>query len=646
MSAGSEDAGCALLNRSDLYRSLLPTSRHPLLIDIMNSPSGRGILQLPPVDGSPPKSFDLRKYKAAATTLLRSGRTNELKKSNRANPACRLPAEVLQQFFLLCAKSSFHIPTWTWVDITLVCLTWRQAAIDCRELWSYIDFSHPKWTAVTFRRSQLLPISVRATVDPHNQHTIYRTLQHAPMIRDLHLISSIYDIGPLIKTLKSPNRCLESIIINILRPDDNQDIRYSKRCSDTSGHPLPNMKYLELHRTPISLVSPRYTNLRHLSLHHIPFSERPSRHDFLSLLERFTMLEHLTLVRAFPKNIAAGNCNSGRVIHLPNLLTVSLTGSVQELVNILECIVLPPTGRLHCHVDKMGDFKANFWKLSKIIGAHFHNIMWEVPLDTLVITGREEGFRFTDEHVLNPDFCQTLRIRAFGVTEDMEPLLDFVIGPDAHTAQDEVIISALTSVWDAFPLMHIHTLSLQNFDVITQRSWARLLSSLRSLRIVDIGGHPPSGLLWALLLNARSHSHLEHDDMSAMLLPALEDVYLHNVDCFAGGLMVSSSGPVNSHRDLDESRFLEVLFAYLEDRQRCGLALRSLSISRCVNVTLDVLKDLQDCVSHLLWDNRGLYKKGSVTLETERSAVYRSHWPSEPPSLRHYFRLRTLLELD
>ncbi|KAG6889942.1 hypothetical protein C0995_013469 [Termitomyces sp. Mi166 len=357
------------------------------------------------------------------------------------------------------------------------------------------------------------------------------------------------------------------------------------------------------------------------------------------------MLEHLTLFYAFPKNGVAGSCTSARIVHLPNLLTISLTGSILELVNFLECITLRSIGRIHCHIDKMDDFKTNFWKLARAIGSQFHATADEIPLDALVIEAREESKRFTDENVLNPDFRQALRVRAFGATEDAQPLLDLVIGPDTSTAQDEVIISALVSIWDALPLMNVSGLTLQSLDIVTQKSWPRLLSSLPNLRIIEITGYCPSGLLWALLMNARSHSHLEHDDMSSLLLPSLEDIYLYNVNSHAGGFMVSPSN-VNLYCDLDDSRFLEVVSTYLEDRQRCGIPLRSLSISRCSNVTMSVLNEIKGYVPHLLWDHRGLLKENPARLETEQHAIYRNHWPSDPPPQRHYFRLRTLMELD
>jgi hypothetical protein len=446
-------------------------------------------------------------------------------------------------------------------------------------------------------------------------------------------------------TLKHPNPFLESLVIEITRPEDNRDIRFSKRSFETIGSPNLTLKSLELHRCPFALVSPQYSGLTHLSLHYLPFSERPTRQDFLALLEKFTMLEHLTLKHAFPKNIVAGNITPGRTIHLPNLCTLSLTGSVQELVNILDCIALQPAGRLQCYVDRMSDFKTNFWKLAKVIGSHFQGAAWAMPIDTLAVSAREESPRFTENLEYNSDFRQTLRIRVFGIDpECTDSILDLIIGPDSYTANDEVAIATLTAIWDALPLTHVHTLTLQSVDIITQKSWPRLLSGLHSLRVIDIAGNAPSGLVWALLLNARSHSHLEHDDTDSILLPRLDDLYLNSIDCFAGGLMVSQLAPINSHSDLDDSRFLDVLLAYLEDRHRCGFGIRSLCLSRCMRVSTETMEELRGCVSHLLWDNRGLYK--GEELNPESPATYRTHWPSTRPARRHFYRLKTLLQME
>ncbi|KAG6819104.1 hypothetical protein H0H93_015442 [Arthromyces matolae] len=593
------------------------------------------------------KSLPSRKYHIATSSSNRPTCVNELEKLNFTSLASNLPPEVLQRIFIACAQSAFHIPTWSWSVVTLVCSSWRRTALNCVDLWSYVDFSHPRWTAISLQRSRPVPLSVRAIINAKNQQPVFHTLHYSPMIRDIHIVSSIYDIGPLIGALRNPNPHVQSLVVHVLRADDTNDLRYSKRFPPSSGPPIPYMSYLELHRTPIGLVSPRYINLKTLSLHHLPFSERPSRHDFLSILERFVSLEQLILFHAFPKNAAAGSCIKGPIINLHSLRTMSLTGSVQELTSILECVVVPASSSICCHVDKMDDHKTNFWRLSKAIGSLFHANAHEMPLDAVVMETREQCARFTERNDLNPNFQQALRIRAFGPTSQASPPLDLTIGPDGNTAQDDVLISALTSIWDALPLMNVSTLTLQNLDIITHKSWPRLLHLIPSLRIIETTGYCPNGLFWALLMNARSHSHLEYDDMTSLLLPVLEDIYLHNTDCLAGGFMVSLSRPVNSHCDLDDSRFLDVLSTYLEDRQHCSVPLRSISISQCSGVSKTVLNAIKACVSHLRWDHRGLLKEDLNGSEILRRVTYRNLWPLDPPpSQRHYFRLRTLLELD
>lgn len=590
------------------------------------------------------RTFDIRKYKAAAATLLRSGRVHELREINQQLLVCSLPAEVLCRIFILLAQITGQDSHWTWLNVTFVCSAWRQAALECPKLWRHIDFSHPRWTSLTLYRAHELPIFLSATVEAHNQRSLLRVLQFTPRIHSIHLISSVHNIGPLLGTLNLPHCHLQSFTLQVSSPEDNRDIRYSKKSFPSNGPPLSALRHLELYRAPFGLVSPRYTGLRYLSLHNLPFSERPTRLDFLSILEKFTQLEDLVLMRAFPKNVTSSSVHPIRYVHLPNLRTLSLTGCIQELVNVMECIILPPTCRLQCYIDRLNDSKTTFWMLASVIGAHFHGVASEMPLDMLVLTGHEESFRFTQSYHSNPKFEQTLRVRAFGIDSNrMNPVLDAVIGPDIHTSHDDVVISALVSLWEALPLAHLHTLTLRNADAITHKSWPKMLSTLTSLRVIDIGGHPPSGLIWALLLNARSYTRLEHDNVYGILLPNLKDIYLHNVDCFSGGFMVSLFSHVNSHNDLDDSRFLDVLLAYLGDRHKCA-PLRSLSISRCNRVSSDTLHNLKRRVSHVMWDSQGQYR--GEELDPESSATYRRNWITVTPVRRHYYRLQRLLQLE
>ena len=109
--------------------------------------------------------------------------------------------------------------------------------------------------------------------------------------------------------------------------------------------------------------------------------------------------------------------------------------------------------------------------------------------------------------------------------------------------------------------------------------------------------------------------------------------------------MVASGALVNSHCDLDDSRFLDVLSACLSERRRFGLCLRSLSIARCKYVYKQSAEDAKKAVAHLVWDLTGIVKQETVTDETS-PARYRKGWTISSYQPRHYHRLRTLRELD
>jgi len=202
------------------------------------------------------------------------------------------------------------------------------------------------------------------------------------------------------------------------------------------------------------------------------------------------------------------------------------------------------------------------------------------------------------------------------------------------------------AIFKALSLTQIHTLALQDVDIVTQKSWTTFLRTLPSLRVLDITGRAPSGLAWALLLNARSHGQGlkgEPGESQRPILPRLNDIYLHNVDCSSGGFMVSrgQSTPVNSHCDLDDSRFLDVLIASLNHRKKFGLCARSLSIARCTYALRSVVEDARAAVKYLICDLRNLME--------EEPARYSNCWDGRDlggTRFRHYHRLRTLIEID
>ena len=569
----------------------------------------------------------------------------------------------MREIFFACARLTIQEETRegssSWVNVSYVCSSWRRIALECRDLWRYVDFSHPKWHAITFGRAKICPLHIQTTITDRNIRLLHRTLHLANRIEDIHLTGSIQHIYSLLAILTCPNPSLQSLIVDVRVPQNRCALDFRDPPSfPTSGLPLRDLTYMELHSAPFNLLTPRCTFLTHLHLHDFPLSERPTFRYFLFMLEKLERLQYLTLDRAFPININFDVSRaSDRRIGLPRLRRINLVGSVTEIANLLDSIMIPPSVCVICKVYTFFDFKASVNKFGQQLSAH----SWErtdrlSPLETLVVTRNESCSRFTDGFQPNPKFRQSLRFRAFREDcERDEAAFDITFGPDDNNFDDDLMIAALTATWKGLALSRVHTLALQNLDIVTQKTWLEYLRTLPSLRILDITGRPPSGLVWALLLNAK-HELSDIDTYQGahrlLVVPKLNDIYLHRVDCSSGGFMVAPTAPVNSYLDFDDSRFLDVLVFSLTARRFFGVSLRSLSISRCEYVPHQSVEDARKAVCHLVCDYRTTTNHGKDSESVGEQGKWQARydwdglWDFEDCQPRHFHRLRTLVQLE
>ncbi|TFK25934.1 hypothetical protein FA15DRAFT_755403 [Coprinopsis marcescibilis] len=322
--------------------------------------------------------------------------------------------------------------------------------------------------------------------------------------------------------------------------------------------------------------------------------------------------------------------------------------------------------------------------------------------------------------------------------------LDLTIGPDCNPdfSADEIVIRSFTTIWNALPLSKVQTLVLHDLDIVTQKTWTQFLKSLTSLRLVDISGHAPSGFVWALLLNANACAQREEREKERkerrqrkalkivadaqnkqnssgsegnspisekfpmppvsplspltqssrkLFVPHLVDVYVRGVDCSSGGYMMAPDAPVNSHCDLDDSRFLDVLLACLKARaqvtssidrpslqlhpatlspfalpssgfpprrptsatstQHSANKLRSLTIANCKYASRKTALELENVVSNFVWDQKGMIKDNTPQAVANPdpnadAARYRRVGKDLDGKVvtRHYYRLKAVLD--
>ncbi|PPR03813.1 hypothetical protein CVT26_000989 [Gymnopilus dilepis] len=523
------------------------------------------------------RSFDIPRIKAAAAAFLRHGHLvpsfHQLKHHNKSILACNLPDEVAHKIFLMCVQLSMeelcwqykaaglqceggiahgNPKSWSWFTITHVCSSWRLQALSYPLLWTYVDFRTPKYHTLTWARAKTSPLHVISPVTDHTAPLLYRTLQLAHRIKEIHLSStSIRHIRHLAEILAvNPNPALESLILDVHIPSSTDklhdktnmdEIFYDPLLVPTAGPALRRLTYMELRGAPFYLLTPRCTFLTHFHLYDLPMTERPTLRYFLLMLEQLTRLRCLTLDRAFPidVDIVQGDHDpsnqssptSLKPISLPLLESVTLVGSVSEIANTLRFMVLPRSARLVGTICDLSGLQKNVWRLTEAL-AMLYCDEESFSLDALALMGSHPSPRFTARSTLDPDFRQSFRIRGFRADSSRNrqecdgAAIDLTIEPDSRSeysgirtasatnlqshpestvsCSDAAIIITLNAIWKALSLYRVKTLVLHDVDVITQKTWSDFLRSLPSLKVLHITGRAPLGLVWALLLNAMS----------------------------------------------------------------------------------------------------------------------------------------------
>ena len=80
----------------------------------------------------------------------------------------RLPTKILAGIFIHCAcdfhsrgKGSIYTPTApSWVNVSYISRLWRDVAVNCQTLWTYLFVSSPRWPEELLVRSKQAPLNL------------------------------------------------------------------------------------------------------------------------------------------------------------------------------------------------------------------------------------------------------------------------------------------------------------------------------------------------------------------------------------------------------------------------------------------------------------------------------------------------------
>jgi len=270
----------------------------------------------------------------------------------------RLPAELLASIFTCIAHDSYieSIPTApSWVNVSYVCHYWRDVALNCPTLWSYIPATTQRWAEELLARSQMAPLRISLQVtDIQFRHPrqereaqvlsiLEQVMKHSQRIQKLYL--NVQTVGretghQILSKFLFGTRfpCLQHLEIS------DFDLPEGKSWS-LFWENTPVLCMLGLNHCSIpwsALGSSVLTTLR-LSRVGIGIPENTMT-EFLSMLRRMPHIVQLSVERSLPSArdfLSNGEFDATPTISLPYLSKISIVAPLSTTTALLSCIDVP-----------------------------------------------------------------------------------------------------------------------------------------------------------------------------------------------------------------------------------------------------------------------------------------------------------------
>ncbi|KAF9232499.1 hypothetical protein BU15DRAFT_81186 [Melanogaster broomeanus] len=273
-----------------------------------------------------------------------------LTRRNGLLPVSRLPPDVLANIFLCQAHSFYQDHGYSrtsgappWANVLYTCHHWRDVALSCPSLWSFLFVSSPRWTEELLSRTKMAPLRIRVDVGCSTQEEMMffeKVTTDVTRIQDLSLkfprslaegfFSKLSTPAPLLHTLRL--FVTKSGAESVLVPDTlfNRD--------------TPALRTLELYRCHISWCSPTLTGLTILRLRDIASSSQPTVTELLAMLRHMPDLAHLYLENALSGAehiLASQHYLLSECVDLPQLLRLAIIAPFSAVVVFLSNVTVP-----------------------------------------------------------------------------------------------------------------------------------------------------------------------------------------------------------------------------------------------------------------------------------------------------------------
>ncbi|KAF8138949.1 hypothetical protein EV363DRAFT_1580617 [Boletus edulis] len=413
----------------------------------------------------------------------------------------RLPTETLAAIFI-CSARDYHsthngCATETaprWVNVSYVCRHWRNLALNCPTLWSYLFLTSPRWTEELLARSKKASLKLHAevhqymTLDPlcRASDFVRRVMNHLERIQELHINLSSMCFKPEDSFLPSSAPRLQNLKISFCFNNEPRSLQFSTFFDGDT----PALRTLELSCCPVPWYSFKLNGLTTLDLRLVPSLFQQNTAEFLATLSSMQDLRHLYLNHAVASAAAflsSAEFHTFQKIDLPHLSRLLIDAPVSTVIAFLACVNIPMKTevKLDCGFEdgvSLDDYASLFSVLAQRFSTSTSQALSTPPFRSLVIDlrGYSETLTFSPlerdcesfDLMLQQDWgrCNTrLKIKVCLFARHTKRGLDGILGD----------ISAFVSLMD---IQSVHVISPPLLPAI----WRSALGRLRDLQYLKL----------------------------------------------------------------------------------------------------------------------------------------------------------------
>lgn len=466
-----------------------------------------------------------------------------------------LPAELLASVFIHIARDSYtdekyvcSTPTRpSWFNVSYVCRYWRDVALNCPTLWSYIPATSQRWTEELLVRSRIAPlkISTKTTSMLHDffhpdqelkpaevLSIVEQVMNHSQRIQQLRIdvgfVSQEHGYQILSKFLFTHLPCLQHLEISHFHLPEAKSWLLEEN--------TPALWTLKLQSCSIRWHSlgPSVLTTLHLSDVGI-FIHENTMAEFLAVLRRMPHLVQLSVENSLPSAhdfLSNGNFDATPKFSLPRLSNMSVTmAPLSAVTALVSCVDIPLRTKIQLEVyleSTSEDISTldDYVRLASLLGQRISQP--DSPKFRSLTIGSPGRIALAFSTLERVE-CYS-RDSLFSIRLDDDALLKIVFVSDG-APMDALDYPALSGICSQIPLTNIQSVHFLGSS-LEPEFWRDILSSLSDVRHIRFSQNKMPNITSMLSLPSHHLTRSWQDDRAdrgrgEIFVPALEELELY-----------------------------------------------------------------------------------------------------------------------